>query len=112
MRQITSWTTFKTCYVAAVKEEMGLPVKRAWNRQTSERKVKVPNALKGYIMKAIEILTEQNKSPTYNEIRKKAFELYQEDMEKQTVKKFKGIFGDDRRFVKQVAEDEGLLYGI
>ena len=27
----------KTCWIADVKEQAGLPVKRAWNRQTDKR---------------------------------------------------------------------------
>jgi len=111
MRRINSWTSFKTCYIASVKEEMGLPVRRAWNREKEERKVKVPENLKSYIKKAIEILGKEKKqTSTYAEIQKKAFELYRENMDRIKAKKFKGIFSDDPTLIKEVAEDKAIFY--
>ena len=41
-RELRSKNSFKTSYVAAVKEELGLSVRRAWNKKVAKRKVKVP----------------------------------------------------------------------
>ena len=33
----------KTCWIADVKEQVGLPVRRAWNRLSNERQVPCPS---------------------------------------------------------------------
>ncbi|KJR40646.1 hypothetical protein MCHI_003463 [Candidatus Magnetoovum chiemensis] len=67
MRNITSPNTFKTCYIAQVKEEIGLPVKRASNRKGLSRKIVVPDDLRTYIKQAIENL-KNNRQAIYKNI--------------------------------------------
>lgn len=48
-REIQEWTYNKfnyvpeTCWSADVKEQCGMPVRRAWNRLSDERKVPCPD---------------------------------------------------------------------
>jgi len=111
-RIINSSSTFKTCYIAQVKEEMGFKVKRAHNRRTDERKYKVPEHLRKYIKEAIKALEKQSVKVTYKIIQEKAFELYKKDIENRVkAKEFRGIFKDDPNIVKKIVEDKGLSYG-
>ena len=117
MRKITSPRAFKTCYIAEVKEELGLKSRTriAANRRGLERKVKTPKHIKKLLIKAIKLLTnETGKTPTYKQIQEKAFELYQEELkENSIVKKYYGflkISEEDKEFVRKIVEDKELYY--
>ena len=108
---ITSPQTFKTCYIAQMKEEVGLPVRTAPNRAGSKRMIQTPKHLKKYIKKAILALMEKRKEvPTYREIQQKAFELYKMDHQLEG-NKFLGIIKiDDVKWAKGIIEDEQIYY--
>ncbi|GEM_PF-1344446 len=116
MRRLTSPNAFKTCYIAEVKEELGLKDKRkmAPNRRSLKRKVKTPAYLKKFIFEAIGILTkETGKMPTYKQIQQKAFELYKNAEKTFLVEEYYGFLKtNDKDFVRKIAEDEGLYYGF
>ena len=105
-------SAFKTCYIADVKERIGIKVRKAHNRRADERKHKVPDHLRKYIEEAIKILfKEQATRVTYKMIQEKAFELYRKDIENQAeANRFMGVFKDDPDVVKEIAEDEGFIY--
>ncbi len=111
MKEITSPETFKTCEIAIVKEKLGLLRKTAPNRKNPERKVRLNPKHAPYIEKAIKYLISQKSEPTYEEIRKKAFEFYKEEKEKK-IKKYEGIF--ELKLPKEEAieiiEDKGMVY--
>lgn len=44
----------KTCWIADVKEQAGLPVRRAWNRAGDEREVPCPHEKKAAILDALD----------------------------------------------------------
>lgn len=118
MRKITSPRAFKTCYIAEVKEELGLKSKTkiAANRRGLERKVKTPDHIKKFLIRAIKLLTTETcKMPTYKQIQEKAFELYQEEIQKTSlVERYYGflkISEKDKEFIRKIAEDEALYYG-
>ena len=112
MKTITSHNTFKTCYIAQVKEELGLPVKRASNRKGKNRKVQIRQELKPFIKQAIIALKKQSgRVPFYREIQKKAFELYKSSVEKPKSDKFYGIFKPkNNAYMKQIAGDKEIYY--
>ncbi|MDL1956657.1 MAG: hypothetical protein LWW95_06390 [Candidatus Desulfofervidus auxilii] len=111
MKMINSPATFKTCYIAQVKEELNLPVRKAWNREGKQRKVQVPLGLKEYIKKAIKMLMDEKKGeiPSYKEIQKKAFEIYQDTL-KTNSEKFFGIFRTkNKEYVRKITEDKSCI---
>ena len=46
----------KSCWIADVKEELGLPVRRAWNRRGDRREVPCPAAKREAISRALRAL--------------------------------------------------------
>lgn len=113
MKTITSQNTFKTCYIAQVKEELGLPVRKASNRKGNKRKVQLRQELKPFIQQAIIVLQKQSgRVPLYKDIQKKAFELYKSSVEKSKCDRFYGILkSKDETYVKQIIEDQECYYG-
>ena len=103
---ISSPNSIKTCYIAAVKEEMGFPVRRAWNRRCAERKVKPDVFMKELIRAAIRKVG----NGTYEEIQRAAFEIYRQERRGGHVMSFRGVFNDDPSEVRAVAEDHGVAY--
>ncbi len=114
MRKITSENSFKSSYVAEVKEELGLKSKRkmAPNRRSANRSVKTPLYLKKSIFEAINILRkESGKVPTYKQIQQKAFKLYKDAENSSVVDKYYGFLKiNDKDFVRNIAGDEKLYY--
>ncbi|WP_456370857.1 hypothetical protein [Thermodesulfatator atlanticus] len=103
MRRITSFQAFKTSYIAEVKEEMGLPLRR----RKRIRRVKTPQHIKPIIRKAIESL---GKDASYREIQKKAFEIYREMYEAE-IDRFFGILRvKDKEAFRRIVEDEEIAY--
>lgn len=103
MRKITSPQAFKTSYIAEVKEEIGISLRK----RTRARKVKTPEYLKPIIRKAIELLGE--KAP-YRDIQKKALEIYQE-MYGGEIDKFYGALQiTDKEAFKHLVEDAEIVY--
>ncbi len=43
----------KTCWIAHVKSDLGLPVRRAWNRAAAERQVPCPSDKRSAIVAAL-----------------------------------------------------------
>ncbi len=114
MRTIRSPNTFKASYIAQIKEELGLPVRKAVNRKGVTRAVQVRQELVPYIKNAILVLQKQKgEIPAYREIQKKALDLYQASNRQSKSDAFYGIFEskslDD---VVEVAEDKEIYYGI
>jgi len=103
MRRITSPQAFKTCYIAGVKEEMGLPLRR----RAGTRKVKTPEYLKPIIRKAIEILGEE---ASYRDIQKKALEIYKEIYEREVDRLYGALQITDRDAFVRLVEDEEIAY--
>ncbi len=114
MRTIRSPNTFKTCYIAQVKEELGLPVRKAANRKGKARAVQVRQELVPYIKNAILVLQKQKgKIPAYREIQEKALDLYQASNGPSKSDAFYGIFeSNSLDYVEEVAEDKEIYYGI
>jgi hypothetical protein len=102
-RTISSPNTFKTCYIAEVKEELGILKRRLRKRG---RKVRTPEKYKPYIRKAIERLGEE---ATYKEIQEEAFRLYMEE-NGFPVDKYFGALKLDRKFVDAIALDKDIYY--
>ncbi len=106
--------SFKTCYIAEVKEEHGLPTRRAPNRTGERRKVKTPPEYKKYISLAIAELKKHNKKLTYKEIQKKAFEIYQKEREDTLISKYMHVVKPDKTLtseeIKEIIADEDMLY--
>ena len=103
---INSPNSIKTCYIAAVKEEMGFPVRKAWNRRGAERKVRPDRFMRELIRTAIKRVG----NGTYKEIQKAAFEIYKQEERGAHIMSFKGVFRDDPSDVRAVAEDHGVFY--
>lgn len=116
MREITSPNAFKTCYIAEVKEELGLKAKNriAANRKRKQRQVKTPKHLKPFLIKAITILKEETQNmPTYKEIQRKAFELYKKEQKIGLTEKYFGFLNTsirDKKLIKEVVESEEIFY--
>ncbi len=66
-KTIKSPNSIKTSYITAVKEDLGLPVKK----RTKFRKVKPPKHLEPFIKRAI----KENPNATYKEIQQITFQL-------------------------------------
>ena len=105
-KTINSPNSFKTCYIAEVKEELGLLERKL----KKERKIKAPQKYKRYIKMAIESL---GKDATYKEIQQEAFRLYQEERKKERsskVAKYFGIFRAEKELVLKLAQDKDVCY--
>ncbi len=103
MRKLKSPNSFKTSYIADVKEELGF----LKNKKVKSRKIKAPSYLKPYIIRAIK---ELGKKATYKDIQKRAFEIYQmENLKK--IDKYYGIFKlEDESFINNIALDKEIYY--
>jgi hypothetical protein len=105
-KAISSPNSFKTCYIAEVKEELGLLERKL----KKERKIKAPQKYKRYIRMAIESL---GRNATYKEIQREAFRLYQEEKKKERsskVAKYFGVFRADKEVVLKLAQDKDICY--
>ncbi len=105
-KTINSPNSFKTCYIAEVKEELGLLERKL----KKERKIKAPQKYKQYIRMAIESL---GKDATYKEIQQEAFRLYQEEKKKEKsskIARYFGIFEAERGLVLKFAQDKDICY--
>jgi hypothetical protein len=105
---ITSPASFKTCYIAEVKEEMGI-LKRKLKR---ERKIRAPQKYKRYIKMAIESLGE---GASYKEIQQEAYRLYCQEMEEKKrsrIGKYFGVFKADKDLVDKVVLNKDIYYEI
>ncbi len=105
MRLIKSPNAFKSCYIAEVKEDLGLLKKRK-----QKRKVKAPEHMKKIIKEAIKRL---GYSGTYKEIQKKSLEVYNEWLAQGKLKKlhqFRGFLKADRDLVIKIAQNEEIFY--
>ena len=105
MRLVTSPSSFKSCYIAEVKESMGEPLKR---KRTAKRKVKTPAHLRPFIKQALENL---GPSATYREIQGEALRLYNEALSAEIDSYFGRFQLGSASLVKEIAEDEGIFYG-
>ncbi len=100
-KTVNSPDTFKTSYIAAVKEEMGL-LKR---RFKSNRKIKPPNHLKWAIVEAL----KQKPTATYRELQELAFKIFKR--KKETSLPFYGSLGKIKTdLLEEVLNDKGLAY--
>jgi hypothetical protein len=98
---INSPKTFKTSYIAAVKEELGL-LKR---KVKATRKIKPPEHLKWAIVEAL----KQKPGATYREIQQLALKILRAK-EKQSLP-FLGALGEvDTKLLEEVIEDKELFY--
>jgi len=105
MRFIESPNAFKPCYIAEVKEELGLLKKRK-----KYRKIKAPEYMKKIIKEAIKRL---NYSGTYKEIQEKSLEVYKEWLNERKLgklRKFRGSFKAPKDFVIKIAQNEEIFY--
>jgi len=105
MRLIKSPNAFKACYIAEVKEDLGL-----LKRPKKERRVKAPEHMKNIIKEAIKRLGYKG---TYKEIQEKSLEIYREWLTQGKLKKlqdFRGAFKADRDLVIKIAQDEEIFY--
>ncbi len=91
MKILKSPNSLKTSYIADVKEELGF-LKR---RRVVNRKIKVPDYLKPYIVRAIKQL---GKDAKYKDIQKKAFEIYQKENYKMKERNLKFILTANKDF--------------
>ena len=114
MRMITSPNTFKTCYIAQMKEELGLPVRTSSNRKEKFRSVRVTKELKPFIKKAIQYLLNTNeKMPTYKEIQQKSFDIYMNENKKSKSESYYGIFqSENKNSVIQTINDRNIFYEL
>ncbi|OAG27462.1 hypothetical protein [Thermodesulfatator autotrophicus] len=116
MKKISSPRAIKTCYIAQIKEEMGLKPKnrRAANRKGEHRRVKTPDYLKPILKEAFNILlAEKGTIPSYKEVQQKAFEILKKREEFNITEKyfaFLEISEDDKNFVEKIAESEEIFY--
>jgi len=100
-KSINSPNTFKTSYIAAVKEELGL-LKR---RRKSYRKIKPPAHLKWAIVEAL----QQRPKASYKEIQVLAFKIFKE--KSRVNLPFYGVLGKvEDRLLEEVLSDKGLSY--
>ena len=105
MRPITSPSAFKTCYIAEVKEELGILKKRK-----KHRKIKAPQHMKEIIKEAINKL---GTSATYRQIQEKCLEIYKQRFQKNKIEKlqkFRENFKADKTLVIKIAQDEEIPY--
>lgn len=111
--RVTSANSFKTCYIAEVKEDMGLLTGRV-QRRGATRKIKAPEEYKKYISQAIKELQANGKKATYKEIQQKAFEIYQEDRKNSLIQKYMNTIKPSKELsndkIKMLIEDEELIY--
>ena len=115
MLKINSLETFKSCYIAYVKEKMGLKVRRSPNRKYPQRVIKPNSQYEYFITKAIKELLKIKKNPTYKDIQKKALEIYKNDKEKimEKIKKYEGVFSIDnvsKEEALEIFDSEGIEY--
>ena len=104
MRLITSASTFKTSYIAEIKESIGAPVKK----RRAKRKIKTPPHLRPFIEQALNNLGPE---ASYRDIQEEALRLYNEHVSGE-IERFFGRFKvTDTSFIKEIAEDKGLYYG-
>ena len=106
MKKINSPNSIKPCYIAAVKEEMGFPVKRAWNRHGRERKVQPTGFMKEIIKEAI----QKTGNSTYKKIQEVALEIYRQKSCNSPIMSFRRIFDDPPSEVKKIAENHEIIY--
>ena len=100
-KSVSSPYTFKTCYIAAVKEELGLLERKL----KPKRKIKPPEHLKWAIVEAL----KQNPKGTYKEIQKLALKIYK--AKKETSLPFLGALGEiNSELIKEVIEDKEMFY--
>ena len=105
MREIKSPSTFKTSYIAEVKEEMGLLTRK----KGKKRKVKTPQHIKPFIKQAIENI---GFGATYAKIQQEALKLYREHLSKE-IEDFYGIFKvKDPSLIREIAENKEIAYGV
>ena len=112
MLRINSVNAIKTCYIADVKEQLGLITRTAANRQ-GNRKIKAPKEYVELIKQAIYQLNKNNEKATYINIQKKAFEIYQQEKKHNTL--FKKYFGAIKtnlnpKELQKIIDDEDLSY--
>lgn len=114
MRKITSPNTFKTCYIAQVKEELGFPVRKASNRKGVQRRVTVRPDLRTFIEQAIlGLQKEKGRSPQYKEVQKEAFNLYRKTVETSRSDDFFGMFrSNDPQAAREIIEDKQVFYDL
>lgn len=114
MKPITSPESFKTCFIAQVKEEMGFAVSKAHNRRGNNRKITVRAELRPFIEKAISQLNRTQKEfPTYKQIQTVAFRLYRESTQYSEVDRLYGSFAaDDPEEAISIIEDKNMFYEI
>ena len=112
MLRLTSPNSFKTCYIADVKESLGKLTRKAPNRQGNTRKIKAPREYREYILRAIDELKKEKQKETYKNIQKKAFEIYKRDKEDNLFKKYFGAIKNNLNLteIQKIVEDEDLLY--
>jgi hypothetical protein len=112
MMRITSPNSFKTCYIADVKEELGLLTRKASNRQGHLRKIKAPEEYKKFIKKAIKELKAEGEKQTYKNIQQKAFEIYKSKTQNDLLNKYFASIERklDYSTIQKIVEDEDLLY--
>jgi len=112
MLRITSPNSFKTCYIADVKEELGLLTRKSPNRHGVERKIKSPKEYKKFIIKAMNELEKEGIKQTYKNIQQKAFEIYKKEKENAVLGKYLGAIKTNLspKEIKELVEDEGLIY--
>jgi len=101
MKAVNSPLTFKTCYIAAVKEELGL-LKR---KLKPSRKIKPPQHLKWAIVEAL----KRKPNATYKEIQQLAFQIFKEKQNKKLP--FFGALGSvDTNLLEEILSDKELSY--
>jgi hypothetical protein len=100
-RSVKSPNTFKTCYIAAVKEEMGLLRRKL----KPVRRIKPPAHLRW----AIEEALRRKPNGTYREIQELALEIYNRGRAENLP--FFGALGEvDEESLNEVLNDKGLAY--
>ncbi len=112
MKNINSPQTFKTSEIAIVKEKLGYPVKKAYNRKNpNKRKVNLNPFHEKFITQAFKFFKSKNINPTYEQIRKKAFEFYQKEKESK-LNKYLGIFKTNlsKEEALKIIDDEEIIY--
>jgi hypothetical protein len=114
MRPITSPESFKTSFIAQVKEEMGFAVRKAHNRRGNSRKTTVRADLRPFIEKAIHQLSRTGKGfPTYKQIQTAAFRLYRESTQFSEVDRLYGsLASDDLGETLSIIEDKNIFYEL
>jgi hypothetical protein len=112
MLRVTSPNSFKTCYIADVKEELNLLTRKAPNRIGETRKIKAPEEYKIFIKKAIDELAKEGISQTYKNIQKKAFEIYKREKDDNTFNKYFGRIKSNLspNEIKKIVDDEDFSY--